>query len=68
MLSLSFLSPCTYETHDQRGVARQSPRGAMPVALFTRSFHGINESEDTFPETHGIRIGLPLILDSAMSR
>jgi len=57
MLSLSFLSPCTYEMHDQRGVARQSPRGAMPVALFTRSFHGINESEDTFPENKLMELG-----------
>jgi hypothetical protein len=58
MLSLSFLSPCTYDTHDQRGVARQSPRGAMPVAIFAQSFHGINESEDTSdPENKLMELG-----------
>ena len=57
MLSLSFLSPCTYETHDQRGVARQSPRVRCPLRFLTRSFHGINESEDTFPENKLMELG-----------
>jgi hypothetical protein len=58
MLSLSFLSPCTYETHDQRGDWRANPRAVRcPLHCSRESFHGINESEDTFPENKLMELG-----------